>query len=425
MTEITLNHITKIEGHATLTLKIENGKVTTCELGSIEGSRYFEGMLVGRMYHEANEITSRICGICSAAHVLSATMAIERALNIQCSPQTVELRKLLALAERIRSHATHLYFLALPDYLGYESALAMLPKYKKEVGAALRMMKVGNEMTRIVGGRDLHPVSITIGGFLKVPKKQELLMLMRQLEGIKSDALATCELFLGLKFPDMTLPGATWFSLTDPVQYAIIDGSVASGNEHFAPQQFHDFFKEYHEEYSTANFVVRDGKTYFVGALARINNSRGKLYTDARNMLDRSGILFPSTNPYANNICQAVELVHSIDHAIQICRDLNVQQEEPVKYAIKSGHGIHVTEAPRGLNWHEYTIDDKGLITQANIVTPTAQNLRSMNDDIRRLLSPELLRKSKDEVVLEVEKLIRNYDPCFSCSTHFLKVKWL
>jgi sulfhydrogenase subunit alpha len=423
MTDITLNHLTKIEGHAHLTLKIENGVVKQCDLGSIEGSRYFEGMLKGRHFYEANEITSRICGICSCAHVLAATSAVEKGLGVHVSPQTMELRKLLNLGERIRSHATHLYFLALPDYLGYESALSMLPKYKKEVGMALKMMKAGNEIVRIVGGRDLHPVTVTIGGMLKAPKQEEMAHMAESLSGIMDEAKATVKLFSGLPRPKFRST-ALWFSLKDPHEYAMLSGTLlGSDGTAFTQEELSTYLSEYHENYSTANFVVKEGKSYSVGSLARLNNNSKQLEPEAQKLLKETGLELPSYNILLNNLAQAIELVHSIEHAIRICKELKVREEGPVSYSVHAGHGIAAIEVPRGILWHEYEWDENGVITRANIITPTAQNLRSMQDDIRTYL-PSVLNLEKEKIVLEIEKLIRCYDPCFSCSTHFLEVEW-
>ena len=202
MHNFNLNHITKIEGHASLTLQIKRGKVSRCDLDSVEGSRYFEGLLKDRHFSEAAEITSRICGICSCAHTIAAIMAIENALKLTVSQQTYTLRKLLTIGERIRSHATHLYFMALPDYLGYESALEMVSTHKNEIKRALRLMKLGNEMVKLFAGRDLHPVSATIGGALKIPSSDEIVSIKDKLESLKNDAVKTAFLFGKLKYPD-------------------------------------------------------------------------------------------------------------------------------------------------------------------------------------------------------------------------------
>lgn len=419
---IKLDHLTKIEGHATLSLSIQDGVVKKCELGSVEGSRYFEGLLVGHKYYEASEITSRICGICSCAHTIAAITAIEDALDLKPSYQTMELRKLLTLAERIRSHATHLYFLALPDHLGYESALAMMPKYKKEVVMALKMVKVGNDMVRVIGGRDMHPVSATVGGWLKVPTKKQMQDMENALKTIKDDAVATFDLFSKVKYQKFEHP-TEYFSLDDGKEFPTIGGHVKSKSTTFEQRDYLNFLKEYHEDYSTANFVVREGKSYMVGSLSRMNNSFEFLSDDAKKLVKKSKFKFPSTNPFLNNFCQAVELVHSIDQAIGICKELEVKPEPVLKFKIKAGRGVGAVDVPRGILWHEYSIDDKGIITHANIITPTAQNLRNMQDEIRDFL-PTVLKLEKESLVIEIEKLIRSYDPCFSCSTHFLEVKW-
>lgn len=419
---IKLDHITKIEGHASLLLSIDKRKIKKCELSAVEGSRYFEGILKNRRYDEASELTSRICGICSCAHTIAAIQAIENALGVKPSKQTVILRKLLTLGERIRSHATHLYFMSLPDFLGYESALAMLPKYKREVTRALRMMKTGNKIIKIIGGRDIHPVSATIGGFLKFPKQEQIDEMKKDLEGIKKDAVQTAKLFSKLKYPDFDRE-TEQFSLSNIKEYAMLYGNIKSQSKKFKQIDYHKYIEEYHVPYSTTNFVVKEGKSYFVGALARINNNYRKLSKDAKKLVKESKIRFPNYNPFINNFAQAIELVHCIDEGIKLCKKLKIKKEEIVKYNVKAGHGISAIEVPRGTLWHEYKLNSKGEITYANIVTPTAQNLRRMEDDIRNFL-PSIMDSSKEKIVLEIEKLIRAYDPCFSCSTHFLEVKW-
>lgn len=419
---ITLNHITKIEGHAKLTLKIEDGKVTKCELGSIEGSRYFEGMLKGRNILDAPEITTRICGICSTIHALVSIQAVEKALGVKPSEQTKQLRNLQNSGERIRSHATHLYFLALPDYLGYESALQMTKKYKKELELALRMVKVGNDIVRIIGGRDMHTICAQAGGYTKLPTQEQLDDLGKQLRSIKEDAVKTAKLIASLKIPNFAR-NTEYFSLTHPKDYAMLAGDVKSQTRTFKKKEYHHYIKEYHGEYSTANFVVKEGKSYMVGALSRINNNRKQLSVDAKKAINESGIEFPNSNPFVNNFAQAVELIQAIDRAIKTCKELKIKPEKRIIPKMKAGHGYAAGEAPRGVLWHEYRCDEKGNIEYANIVTPTCQNLRNMQEDIQAFVQT-IVNKPKKVIVGEVEKLIRSYDPCFSCSTHFLKVKW-
>lgn len=421
--EITLNHITKIEGHAKLRLGIEAGTVNVCELSATEGARYFEGMVIGRKYFEAHEMTSRICGICSTGHVIAALTAVERAIGVEIDEDSMRLRELITLGERIRSHATHLYFLALPDYVGRESALAMADDYKPQLRDALEMMRVGNKVVSIIGGRDLHPVSATVGGWLKAPTREQLDELRELLVSIIEPAKRTVELFASLAIPAFDSVG-DWFSLTHPDEYAMLSGVFASGSARFEQDRYHDFLREYHTDRSTANFVVREEKRYLLGALPRFNNNASQLRPLAREALERSGLVVPSRNPYANNLCQAIETIHCVEHAIELCERSyapNIMHTHPEP---RAGRGIAAIEVPRGTLWHEYVIDDEGIITLANIITPTAQNLLNMQEDIR-LLVPGLLDLEREPLILEIEKLIRSYDPCFSCSAHFLDVDWV
>jgi len=422
---IKLEHITKIEGHATLTLAVDKGEVKKCELGSFEGSRYFEGILKGRRIYEAPEITSRICGICSTIHYLTSTQAVENALGLKPTLQTMMLRELMVLGERIRSHAAHLYFLALPDYLGAESALALGPKYKNDVARALKLTKLGNELVSTVGGRALHPVSAQPGGMLKIPSQDQIDDLRRRLQDAQADAIATGKLFSKLKNPKFENE-TEYFSLSDGSTVATLYGDLVSQSHKFKKDEYLKYLEEYHEPYSTANFVLKKDKPIMVGSMARLNNNYRFLSKNAKKIVNDSKHKFPLINPFLNNFAQAVELVHSVDRAVEISRKLKVKEEKPVDmkgFKFKKARGIGVGEAPRGTLVHDYEVNEKGLITKANIITPTAYNLLNMQEDIRAFL-PSVLKLPEKKIVMEIEKLIRAYDPCFSCSSHFLRVNW-
>jgi sulfhydrogenase subunit alpha len=425
MGTITLNHITKIEGHARLDLEMDNGKLRKCELGSIEGSRYFEGLMKGRKYNEAQEIATRICGICSSAHNVAAVIAVENALGVKPSKQTVALRQLQTIGERIRSHATHLYFLALPDYLGYESALEMAPQYKEEIGRALRLIKLGNDMVSLITGRVIHPVAPTIGGFLYFPGEGDLGKIRDRLDKAHEDIIETNNLIASLEFPDFERD-KRYLSVFKEDEFGTSQGMIKVGDHLFEQHEFHTFVEEYHEPFSTANFVVKEGKSYAVGALARINNSKHLLSPETQEYMKGLTVRFPSNNPFHNNMAQALELMHYREVCINLLDNFAVAHEEIAPVDLREGHGIAATEAPRGTLWHEYEVGNNGTITYANIVTPTAQSLRTLNEDVaayvRQLLDNNA---SKKEIISEVEKLIRSYDPCFSCASHFLEVNWL
>jgi coenzyme F420-reducing hydrogenase alpha subunit len=419
---IKLEHITKIEGHANLTLSIDGNQVKKCELGAVEGSRYFEGLLKGRKITEAPEITSRICGICSVIHTIVSLQAVEKALGITPSEQTKNLRELMVLGERIRSHAAHLYFLALPDYLGFESAIAMSAKYRNEVARALALTKLGNEIVTVVGGREMHPVSSQAGGMLKLPTQEQIDNLRRRLQELQPDAIATAKLISKLKVPAFERE-TEYFSLSDGETIPTLYGDLVSQTNKFKKEEYFKYVDEYHEPYSTANFVVKKDKEYMVGSLARLNNNYRFLSKNAKKIVTDAKVKFPIKNPFMNNFAQAVELVHTFDRAIEICRKLKITEEPAVEIKLKKGRGIGIGEAPRGILIHDYETNDKGEIIKANIITPTCQNLLNMQEDIRAFV-PTLLKMKEAQIVAEIEKLIRSYDPCFSCSVHFLQVKW-
>ncbi|MBR9676690.1 Ni/Fe hydrogenase subunit alpha [Candidatus Woesearchaeota archaeon] len=425
--KITLNHLCKVEGHGALDLKIVNGKVKVCRLNAIEGARYFEGLVRDRLYDEINEITSRICGICSVAHNMTCLKAIERAMDVPVSEQTQILRELLSIAERVRSHATHLYFLALPDYLGFESAIAMAAKYKTEVNRALQLMKVGNVMAETIGGREMHPVTCIVGGFTKVPDKDEKKMLLDNLKEALPQAIKTAELFSKIEYPAFERE-CEHMALYQDKKISLLEGTIVSDWGHSSPQEnYNDYVTERLEPYATSKFATKQGKEYMVGALSRLNTNLDALSPTAKKILLKGKHAIPSQNPFINNYAQALELVHWIERAILLLSENDFIFEGLPEVNVKAGHGIAVTEAPRGLLFHEYEFDREGRVIRANIITPTAQNLSNMEQDIKGYVEFLLAQQkmSNDKLVLEIEKLIRSYDPCFSCSTHFLKVNWV
>lgn len=419
---IKLDHITKVEGHANLLLSIEGSEIKKCELQVVEGSRYFEGLVKGRNCLDAPEITPRICGICSCAHTVASIQAVEDALGIKPTEQTIILRELLMIGERIRSHAAHIYFLALPDYFGHDSVLSMLPKFKKEVNRALQLTKIGNKLVTLIGGREMHPISAQVGGFVKLPAQEDIDSMRKELQTVQSDAVATAKLISGLKCPNFENE-TEYFSLFDGQGYPMLYGDLVSKTRKFKKDKYPDYVNEYCEPYASAKFAIKEDKPFMVGALARLNNNYRYLSKNAKKVVSECKLKFPISNPFFINIAQAIELVHYVDRAIDICRKLKVVDEEKQEIEFKKGRGIGVVEVPRGLLWHDYEINDKGTILKANIMTPTSQNILNMQEDIRAFV-PTVLKKKEDQIITEVERLIRAYDPCFSCSAHFLKVKF-
>ncbi|MCP3682427.1 MAG: Ni/Fe hydrogenase subunit alpha [bacterium] len=422
MKTIKLDRITKVEGHAKLEVKVYDGKVKKVRMEVFEGARFFEGILKCRRFDEAPELTSRICGICSQAHMIASLQAVETILRVKVSEQTRRLRKLMLIAQIIQSHALHLYFLALPDYLGYESAISMAKKHMDKIRTGIRIKKLANDMVTVIGGREIHSVTPVVGGFSKLPKQSEMKQLYDRLKKGKKDAIKTAELFAKLKYPSFERENM-YASLGRPDKYALTHGNIVSAKTlNIRPVKYKQFFDETVKPYSTAKFVSSRGKSFMVGALARINNHPEVLSKDAKAAIKKSKIKFPNYSPYINNFAQAVEIIHLFDRAMDVIKKIDIKKELPARYKLRAGSAVSVVEAPRGLLFHEYTLDKEGEITAANIIPPTTQNLKSMEDDIKEML-PGILHKPEEKIIDEIERLIRSYDPCISCSTHFLEFK--
>ncbi|MBR9706393.1 Ni/Fe hydrogenase subunit alpha [Candidatus Pacearchaeota archaeon] len=418
--EINLNHICKIEGHAHLNLKIEHNKVIQCHLKASEGARFFEALVLGKQVKDVQEIVSRICGICSSAHTVASIQALEEALNIKPTRQQKFIRELLMIGERIRSHATHLYFLALPDYYNKASALQLGPEHKEKINDAISLITLGNKIVEVFGGREIHP-------FLDIKEElpqTSLQGILNQLKQSKPKIIQTINLFANLQYKKFERK-TDYLCLKDDKNYANISGKIVTLSGLINDNNYKRHIKESVKEYATSKFALQNNKPYCVGSIARINNNQATIDNETKTIMQQLNISLPFTNPFHNNIAQALELLIHTNQAIKLIENMP-QKEKLHSTVIKSGHGISAVEAPRGTLFHEYKINEHGKVTYCNIITPTVQNLNMMESDIAGLVNQLLEEKtSRKQIVLEVEKLIRSYDPCFSCSTHFLKVNWL
>jgi sulfhydrogenase subunit alpha len=428
---ITLNHITKVEGHAEVHLKIKDGQIEKCHVHSIEGARYFEGIIKGRKYDEVTLITSRICGICSCGHTIASIQAIENALKITPSHQSELLRELITIGERIRSHTSHIYFFSLPDYLGYGNAIDMAKQYHQEVRDCLEIIRVGNELITLIGGRDMHPFSAVVGGFTKIAEPEKFEAILKELKNILPLAEKTIDLFAALEIPEYEKKDTVFVSLQDHETFPLHNGSLISNTGlNFGKDEYQNFIEENFHEGSTAKFASIEGREFMTGALARINNSKDRLSPSVQQQIKKHNIKLPSSNLFLNNLAQALEILHWLERAIEILENNTFKNEPLVKPHFQSGQktrGIGAIEVPRGILFHDYTFNEKGVLEKANIITPTVQNLADMEINVRTYLNQILKKnpqKKKEALILEIEKMIRAFDPCFSCSTHFLKVKW-
>jgi len=427
---IRINHMAKIYGHASLEVRIRGRRVKQCRLHIEESSRFFERMMKGKRFEEARRLAPRICGICAASHNITALMAVEDALGIKLSRHASRVREALILGGFIQSHALHGYFLALPDYMGYSGILDMADKYPEHVDRAFRLKRLGNSVIEVLGGRATHPVTTSVGHFTNIPEEEQLDQLLRELEEGLNDAKATVRLFSSFKVPVFGRE-KNLGSLVDGKSYAILTGKPVIGNDkQIEPNEFMRRVKLEHRSYSTSKFVKSGGKEFMVGPLARMNANHRLLSEEARSSLKRSGLKLPDYNPFNANIARAVEIVHCVETCIDVIREIQKKapKTQPEPYRFRKLGKVHIgcaiTEAPRGMLYHEYTLGRDGFIKDSQILTPTAQNLMPIESDVKALL-PSIIGEPKKSIISDVEKLIRSYDPCISCATHFLDVKFI
>jgi coenzyme F420-reducing hydrogenase alpha subunit len=428
---IDVKHVTRVEGHGNISVNVRDGEITRLELQIVESPRFFEAFLRGRRWYEAPHITCRVCGICSVGHTSASVQAIEAATGIEVSEQTKRLRKLIFCGEILQSHILHLYFLAVPDFLGVGSVIPLASTHPDVVKRALRLKKLANDICAVVGGRHIHPIAVHVGGFTHLPRPDELIGLKRRLEASRQELLATVELFTTLDVPDFQRD-TEYVSLkvTGNGEYAFYEGDLVSTREP-TPTKVGDYRSRVIEnvvQHSTAKHTHSPySPTYMVGALARFNNNADQLHPAAKKVASLLGLEKICCNPFHNNTAQLVECVQATEQAIELIDTLLTEglKEEPLVEPTHFGTGAGSSDVPRGTLFHEYELDEKGRITGANLIIPTGQNYANIEADMRALV-PGLLTSglSKEEITLRLEMLVRAYDPCISCSTHFLDINW-
>lgn len=419
---IKVDYMARVEGEASLEVELDGKEIKRLVVDVFEPPRFFQGFLVGRKFDEVPALVSRICGICPVSHQITSIQAIEDAMGIEPSVQTKKLRKLFALSQFIQSHTLHVYMLALPDFLGYESVLAMADDYKPVVERALRLKRLGNDLTALLGGREVHPVTAMINGFSYLPSKDSLKEIHGRLKNAKEDALETVRLVATLKYPDFKRK-CEHVAIYSPEEYAVNEGTLISTEGlDIGVWEYRNHIKEKHVPPSHALHSYIEGRgSFMAGPLPRINLKYAQLSPDAKQVAQEIGFIIPSYNSFDSITARAIELVHSIDESIDIIESLNLQEEDK-SFVAREGEGSSITEAPRGILYHRYAINRNGIIEDADIVSPTAHNVNNMEQDLWQFV-PTVLDLPHEEATLKCEMVIRNYDPCFSCSAHFLKLK--
>jgi coenzyme F420-reducing hydrogenase alpha subunit len=418
--DLTVEGLARVEGEGAMHVVITDGEVSDVRLRIYEPPRFFEAFLRGRAYTEPPDITARICGICPVAYQMSSCQAIEQVCGAVLDEPLRALRRLLYCGEWIESHVLHIYFLHAPDFLGAGSALELAKDHRDLVEKALQLKKVGNDIMEIVGGRAIHPINVRLGGFYRTPTKRELRPLAERLRWARDAALETVRLVSGFDFPDLEIDHEL-VALHHPDEYAITQGRVVSDRGlDIEVAEFLEHIVEEHVEHSTSlhGHIIERGR-YLVGPLARYTLNYDQLPAVAREAATEAGLGKECRNPFRSIVVRAVETVAACDEAVRIIEEYSEPDRPAVPVEPRAGVGHGATEAPRGILYHRYSIDDEGTILEADIVPPTAQNQDAIEADLRKLVTANLELDDHDLQHL-CEQSIRNYDPCISCSTHFL-----
>jgi len=423
---IVMNRVCRVEGHGGIVVDIKDGKVADVKMNIFEGPRFLESLVVGKTYDQVAPILMRICAICSATHTVASLMAVENAFGIEVTRQTRLLRDLLVQGGNIESHALHLYCLVIPDLMHHPSAVTLAADYPREVKMGLELKKLGNNIQETIGGRAIHPVNAVVGGFGKISSEEQLWDLREQLEEGLEQSLATFQLVSSMDIPDLCVSSNIYAALSNGESgYSLFgDKIILSTGETNQINTYKDLCREMVVPHSHAKHSRFNNNPFMVGALARIALNGKKLSGQARNTYDRLDIDWFSGNPFHNNIAQAIELIYSIEKAIEIIDELltmGLKREKPVEITTGPGAGTGAVEAPRGTLYHSYRFDESGRLAEADVITPTAQNLANIEKDLRVCVESSI-NESKESISSKLEMIVRAYDPCISCAVHLVEI---
>ncbi len=415
--------LARVEGEGALDIEVRDGKIEQLNLRIFEPPRLFEKFLEGRSYNEVADIVARICGICPVAYQMSAVHAIEQVFECDPGPWVRDMRRLLYCGEWLESHGLHVHLLALPDYFGFNSVAEMAKQFPDEVRRGLALQGIGNEIIRFFGGRSVHPIGVRVGGFYKAPKAADAAALLQKVQQQLTHAEALLRWSASLDLPDSTQDFVS-VATRHAGEYAMNEGRIVSDAGHdLASENFENYFKEHQAPHSTALHCHLDDRPYLVGPLARLNLNHDRLPAAIKSLLHECGIVFPDRNMFHSIIARSVEIYYGLYEATRILENYVVPGLSYVEAIPKAGIGFGCTEAPRGLLWHRYELDAAGRIVQATIVPPTSQNQARIEEDLHNELLAFGLEHDDAALRLRAEMVIRNYDPCISCSTHFLDLR--
>ena len=424
--DISIENLSKIEGGTDLDVRVRNNKVQHVHLKIVESKRFYTQAIRGKPASTVPHLMSRICGTCSIAHHLCCIQAVENAMGIKPTEQTILMRKLAMYGLYLRDHALHCYMFSLPDIIGKDSILEFdekNPKEHKLIHDCFEVKAAGNALSTMIAGRAVHGPLLNVGGFAKFPTKEETKQAIKKLKGVRKAVLDLIKIFMPEKF-DFTRD-TQYVCLANP-DYNFYTGDHMCTSKYFCiPEVNYGKYLEHHvTPYSQASGYKFKGETFMVGALARVNLNEAYLHKKTRKDAKKALDLFPSKNVFHNNLAQAIEMLHSIDSSIDILEKTKFKQEKPVEIKPRAGIGVGIVEAPRGTLYYKVETDEKGIVVHGDIVVPTGQNQISIEQDIKAMIEANL-SMPKEKIKFEIEKLIRSYDPCMSCAAHFLKINWL
>ncbi len=424
--DLSLDEVTKVEGAASLTVKVRDGKVEKAQFAITEYKRFYTQAMRGKMYVSLPQLLARICGTCSNAHILCSIESCEKALGIKPTWQSSMLKRLTASGLMVRDHALHLYLFVLPDLYGKDAFLEFDdkdPEQHQMLHDAFDIKAAGNELAKVVAGRSVHATNPVIGGFLQVPSRKQVEEAVKKLESIRPAVLRLIEVFEKCEF---SLDRKTRFMALVCGPFGFLEGEIkTSDGDTITEDKYRDHLEHVVIPYSQASGYTHKGKSYMVGSLARINLSKDSLNKRTKEDAKSALSLFPSTDIFHNNLAQALEILHCVDDSIDILKTTAFTKEPLVKPARKSGVGVGVVEAPRGTLYHEVDIGEDGKVKNGEIVVPTGQNQMNIELDLKEKIEAMLTEDvTKEEIQFEMEKIIRAYDPCMSCASHFLKMRW-
>jgi len=421
---IKVDLLARVEGEGALKVVVRDGKVQRAEFNIFEPPRFFEAFLRGRHFAETPDIVARICGICPVAYQMSAVHALENLLGVAIDGPLRELRRLLYCGEWIESQVLHIYMLHAPDFLGYDGGVQMARDHGDAVKRGLQLKKVGNEILQVLGGREIHPINVRVGGFHRAPRKRELAPLAEKLKWAREAALETARWVATFDFPDRERD-YTFVTLKHAAEYPFNEGRIVSSRGLDIPAADYDaHFEESHVAHSTAlhSRLKEDGGAYLTGPLARFNLCFDQLSPLARETAREIGLGDKCRNPYRSIMVRAIEALYACDEALRVIENYEEPDKSYIAVEPRAGVGYAATEAPRGMLYHRYHIDAEGMITDAQIVPPTSQNQACLEDDLIDFIGG-FLDLPDQQLQYRAEQTVRNYDPCISCATHFLKLE--